>query len=228
MQRRALVIGHDHVAGLGPLEAILREDGYALTWLTVVPAEGFMTPALAVTYPQPSQWDLIVTLGAPWPVEEITTWTSTEIDFLRNAHDRSVPVLGICFGAQLLSQALGGGTEPMRTRRLGWQDVTPLGTHQVPAGPWFQWRTNRLVLPTEAEELAMSEDGVEVYRVGTSVGVQFHPEMTPQLLEAWLQLRGSMDAVGDSRQLATLREDTVLNEPASAAAARRLMIELLP
>lgn len=228
MYRRALVIGHDHVAGLGHLEAILYEAGYLLTWLTVVPAAKFSTPGIALTYPEASQWDLIVTLGAPWPAEQITTWTSTEVDFLRSAHDHRVPVLGICFGAQLLAEALGGGSEPMRARRLGWQHVTPSGPHQVPPGPWFQWHTHGLVLPPEAEELALSEDGVEVYRVGTSTGVQFHPEMTPRLLEAWLQLPGSVDAVGDHRQLAKLREDTALNEPASAAAVHRLMVELLP
>lgn len=220
------MIGHDHVAGLGHLEAILLGAGYKLTWFTVVPAEKFSTPGIAVTFPQASQWDLIVTLGAPWSAEQITSWTSTEVDFLRNAHEHCVPVLGICFGAQLLAEALGGGSEPMRARRLGWRDVTPGGPQQVPAGPWFHWNTDRLVPPTEAEELATSEDGVEVYRLGTSVGVQFHPEMTPRLLEAWLQLPGAEGAVGDHLKLAKLRQDTLLNEP--AAAARRLMVELLP
>jgi len=222
------VIGHDHLAGLGHLEAILHEAGYLLTWFTVVPAERFSTPALAVTFPEASQWDLIVILGAPWPADQITAWTSTEAAFLRSAHDQHVPVLGICFGAQLLAEALGGGSERMRAHRLGWQDVTPADPFQLPTGPWFHWHTDRLVPPTEAEELATSEGGVEVFRVGTSVGVQFHPEMTPRLLEAWLQLPGSVDAVGDPRKLAKLRRDTVLNEPASASAARRLMVELLP
>lgn len=226
VERRALVIGHDHVAGIGHLEAILREAGYILTWFTVVPAESFSTPAIPVVFPDASRWDLVVTLGAPWPVEEITTWTATEVDFLRSVHDHHIPVLGICFGAQLLAEALGGGSEPMLTRQIGWREVTPTGGYRVPIGPWFQWHTNRLVLPPEAEELAISNDGVEVFRVGSSIGVQFHPEMTPHLLEAWLELPGSLEVVGDQRDLTKLRDDTLLYQSTSATATHLLMTEL--
>lgn len=228
MIRQALVIGHDHVAGLGHLEAVLIGAGYQLTWFTVVPAERFLTAGVTVAFPKEFGWDLIVTLGAPWPAGQISTWTGKEVEFLRSAHDRRVPVLGICFGAQLLAQALGGGSEPMGTRRLGWQDVVPDSSSGIPAGPWFHWHTDRLVPPEQAEELATNDDGVQIFRLGSSVGVQFHPEMTPALLEAWLELPGSSETVGSAGQLARLREDTLLHQAAGAAAARRLLLQLLP
>ena len=60
-------------------------------------------------------------------------------------------------------------------------------TTGVPGGPWFRWQSDRIVAPPQAQVLADGPGGtVEAFRVGSSVGVQFHPEMSPGLLDRWL------------------------------------------
>ncbi|MBC3190979.1 gamma-glutamyl-gamma-aminobutyrate hydrolase family protein [Pseudonocardia sp. C8] len=82
--------------------------------LTVVSADRFDTPGRRGQLPRPPRHgDLIMTLGAPWPRERIRAWAAAETAFLRQAHEAGTPILAICFGAQLLAEALGGTTRPL-------------------------------------------------------------------------------------------------------------------
>ena len=53
-------------------------------------------------------------------------------------------------------------------------------------GPWFQWHFDRFTVPEGATILADSDSGVQAFRTGRSLGVQFHPELTTEILEGWL------------------------------------------
>ena len=52
-------------------------------------------------------------------------------------------------------------------------------------GPWFQWHGDTFTLPPRAELLARSEVGPQAFRVGTALAVQFHPEVTPEIVGRW-------------------------------------------
>lgn len=209
--RSALVIGHDHVAGLGLLEPVLAAHGYRPEWLTVVPADRYDTPDVDVAFPDPRARDLVVTLGAPWPRDRIRGWAAAETRFLRRAHDARVPVLAICFGAQLLAEALGGGTRPLGRTRIGRRHVRPRADG-VPTGPWFRWNADQLVPPPGATVLADGDDGCEGFRIGRSAGLQFHPEMDSRLLDRWLTL-----GVPDGLDVDRLRADTARGRARAAA-----------
>lgn len=169
-------------------------------------------------FPDPLDRDLVVTLGAPWPRERIRGWAATETAFLRRAHGGGVPVLAICFGAQLLAEALGGGTTALDRPRIGWGPVNPVGDDGIAPGPWFRWNVEQVVPPPSAEVLATSDDGCEAYRIGSSTGVQFHPEMSPRLLDAWLTL-----GVPDGLDAAALRAATARHASRAADDADRLL-----
>lgn len=188
---RALVVGHDHVAGLGHLGGGLERRGWVLDWFTVVPAERFSRPDVEARFPDPRRWDLIITLGAPWARHDIATWWPAEVGFLREALESDVPVLGICFGAQLLAEAMGGATVSLETAKVGWFEIEP-AVDGVPAGPWFHWNGDQLVPPPGATVLARTSDGAAAFAVEGAVGLQFHPEMTEQLLRQWLTVPGSV------------------------------------
>ncbi|WP_158092115.1 MULTISPECIES: type 1 glutamine amidotransferase [Pseudonocardia] len=215
--RSALVIGHDHVAGLGLLGPALAAHGYRPEWVTVVPAERYTTPDVDVVFPDPRSRDLVVTLGAPWPRELIRGWAAAEARFLRRAHDAGVPVLAICFGAQLLAETLGGTTRPLGRARIGWHRVRPLAVG-LPPGPWFSWNAEQLVPPPGATILADGAVGCEGFRIGRSVGLQFHPEMDPGLLDRWLTL-----GVPDGLDADRLRSDTAHRHARAAAQVGQLI-----
>ncbi|WP_267883791.1 glutamine amidotransferase-related protein [Streptomyces sp. NRRL S-646] len=48
------------------------------------------------------------------------SWIGGELALLRKAHRFGIPVLGVCFGAQALTAALGGSVEPSPRPEIGW------------------------------------------------------------------------------------------------------------
>jgi GMP synthase-like glutamine amidotransferase len=135
----------------------------------------------------------VVALGSDHSVHASSDpWIAAELEYLRAAHDAGVPVLGICFGAQALARALGGTVSRAAETEVGWIDV--VGDDGF-AGPWFTWHEDVFTLPPGAQELARAASGPQAFAVGASVGMQFHPEVTPAIVDEWLA--GGRDVVPD-------------------------------
>ncbi len=185
---RALVIEHDAITPAGTIGDRLVHHGFELTRLLVVPEERHQTPDVEVDFPAPSGFDLVVSMGAPWSVdaeEEIGTWIGGELALLREAHDSGVPVLGVCFGGQALAAALGGGVERAPRPEIGWVAVETREPRLVESGPWFQYHFDRWVTPPDAVEIARNDVGPQAFRIGRSMAVQFHPEVTVDIVRTW-------------------------------------------
>ena len=121
---RALVIQHDHVSPPGPVGDRLEERLVDVELHQVVPLEDFHEPGVPARFPDVTAYDAVVAMGAPWSVYDdarIGSWVQPELDLLRVADAEGIPVLGICFGGQLLSAAHGGRVEasPLSRDRLG-------------------------------------------------------------------------------------------------------------
>jgi GMP synthase-like glutamine amidotransferase len=141
---------------------------------------------------------------------------------LRDAVDGDVPVLGICFGSQILARALGGEALRAQQSEIGWVAVRTREPALIGEGPWFQWHYDTFTPPPGAVLLADSPAGPQAYTVGRSLGVQFHPEVTNEIVEEWVSLgrdRLTRDALDGERLLAETRERAAENR----ARAWRLM-----
>jgi GMP synthase-like glutamine amidotransferase len=144
---------------------------------------------------RPGEWtdlegvELVVSLGSDWSVywDHVRQSVSAETDLLRRAHERGVPTLGICFGGQILAHTLGGRVERAPEPEVGWFDVTS----DVPAlegrGPWFQWHVDRFTAPPAAVRLASSPRGEQAFRLGRTLGLQFHPEVDVEIVGRWVE-----------------------------------------
>lgn len=186
---RVLFVQQDHVSPVGPVGAQFAARGYDVEEFLVVPEDRFHAPDVEVRFPDPTSYDAIVPMGAPWSVYDDATigaWVLEEITFLRRAHEAGVPVLGICFGAQALATALGGAVERAPEPEIGWYAVQTTAPDLVESGPWFQWHHDRIDAPPGSEVLARTDLCLQAYRTGRSLGVQFHPELTPSMLRGWL------------------------------------------
>jgi GMP synthase-like glutamine amidotransferase len=186
---RVLFVQQDHVSSLGYVGEAFADRGFDVDTLQVVPAEHFAVPDVSVVFPDPLAYDVVVPLGAPWSVYDAATigaWVGEELGFLRTAHNCGVPVFGICFGGQALAAALGGAVELSPEPELGWTIVESSEPDLVEPGPWFQLHQDRWQLPPGARELATTGVASQAFVLGRSMGVQFHPELTATILQAWL------------------------------------------
>jgi GMP synthase-like glutamine amidotransferase len=123
-----------------------------------------------------------------------------EIDGLREAVQANVPVLGLCFGGQALAVALGGEVAPSPQPEIGWLPVESRDP-SVPEGPWAQYHYEILRLPEGTEELARTPAGPAAFRAGPHLGVQFHPETTPELMSKWVRMDPNLPATVKPEQV---------------------------
>jgi GMP synthase-like glutamine amidotransferase len=143
----------------------------------------------------PGPYDLIVTLGSEAAAyDDAVPWIAREQRLLRDAFAADVPVLGICFGGQLLARALGGRALPAERSEIGWIEIESRDPSLVPAGPWLQWHYDTFAVPPGATLLAESPAGPQAYTIGRSLGVQFHPEVTQEIVADWVA--ASRDELG--------------------------------
>lgn len=190
---RALFVQQDHVSPVGPVGERFAARGFDVEEFLVVPPDRFHTPAVEVTFPDPTAYDVIVPMGAPWSVYDEATigvWVLEELSFLRRAHASGVPVLGICFGGQALAAALGGAVERAPRPEIGWHTVDSDAPDLVEPGPWFEWHHDRWQAPSGARVVARTALCDQAFAVGRSLAVQFHPEITPGQLAGWLDNGG--------------------------------------
>lgn len=209
---RALFIEHDHVSLCGPIWRAFEKFGYEIERFCIVPEDKFATPNVEVSLPNFNQYDVIIPMGAPWGAYEddrIGNWLLPELAALKQAHNDGIPIFGICFGGQLMARALGGSVARSAKAELGWYEIESDDKTFIPTGPWFEYHWDRWTLPKGATEIARTEIASQAFVMGRTLGVQFHPEIDPQVLEAWLAMEGGCAEVeAEGVDVAQLRMQT--------------------
>jgi GMP synthase-like glutamine amidotransferase len=128
----------------------------------------------------------IASLGSPHnPADLHIPEVAAELAYIEQAIACEIPVLGLCFGGQMLAKALGGEIEKAPHPELGWHTIDSAAPEIVPPGPWLQWHFDRFTVPTGAELLATSAAGPQAFTHGRHLGVQFHPESTIEIVRSW-------------------------------------------
>lgn len=138
----------------------------------------------------------ILISGSLQSVYDRLPWMLNLEAFIRVAHDREIPIFGICFGHQILASALGGRVETLPTWEFGEHPVFLQAEHPYLKGfdsgnLTLQVHQDHVVeLPPEAVSLALSEKTPhQIFSVGSSFGVQFHPEYTVDMMRTIIQKR---------------------------------------
>ena len=138
------------------------------------------------------------------------------------AAQADVPMLGVCFGAQLLAKVMGGRSLRAERSEIGWLQVRTSVPELVPEGPWFEWHHDTFTLPPAATLIAETEVGPQAYVIGRSLGLQFHLEVTPQIVEGWVRgARHELDAAGVDPE--AMLAETRRRMPETRRATERLL-----
>jgi GMP synthase-like glutamine amidotransferase len=219
----ALVLVHDAVPGRGEVEVgtvgpALAALGFDVTVATVVTG----APA-----PDPADFDAVVVLGAAESAaDDRVPWVAVELDLIARAMAAGTPVLGICFGAQALARVLGGEVGRAPRSERGFVTLGSADPDLLEPGTWMEFHDDAFTLPRGATALARNEVGLQAFTLGPHLGVQFHPEITPEVFAAWADSwaeHGIADAVAAAVDLPALRADIAARAPRSVPACRRLV-----
>jgi GMP synthase-like glutamine amidotransferase len=175
----------------------------------------------------PTDHDLIVSLGSEFAAfDDHKPFVTREAALMRRALDADVPILGLCFGGQMLARVLGAEVSRSDDSEIGWLPVRSKDPELVPEGPWFQWHFDVFSPPPGAEVVAETDVCPQAFVAGRSLGLQFHPEVTQEIMDDWVRVyRHELDADGvDPDQLL---EETHRRIGQSNAMARTLMDRFL-
>jgi GMP synthase-like glutamine amidotransferase len=167
----------------------LVEHGYQLDVFRVLDDQ--TDPGCTKAYPDATSYDVLVVTGSPWSVtdtDSIGSWIGREIEMVRTAHDAGVAVLGLCFGGQVLSTALGGEVRRVDTPEFGWHEVDTDLPDAIAPGPWFEWHYDGFTVPEGATEIARTAVSPQAFRPGRSVRTQFHTEITLEIETLWISM----------------------------------------
>lgn len=233
--KRVLVVKHAAHEGLGRLAAVLSSHDYQIQQLE--PYRGEVVPRTLAEH------DLLVVMGGPLAVYDKDrpelSFVVQELRLLEHCLAQNRPVLGICFGAQLLAAAAGARVVPMRKndqplREVGWANVSFHPSHDkdpllrgIPASmPVLHWHGDIFEIPANARRIASTEVCPnQGFQLGSrQVGLQFHPEVSPSDVEAFSQADTdyAIGALGPDA-LERLRADTERLYPVFAPLGARLL-----
>jgi len=192
-----LVVQHAEAETMGLLEPLSRELGIA--WHLCRPYAGEAVP------PATQPYEGLVVLGGPMGVDETGRYPflNDEVRLLQQALRRGLPTLGICLGAQLLAVAAGGRVLHGPAPEIGWFPVQltdagrqdPLFDGLLQEFMVFHWHGDTYELPPKAVHLAFSAQyAQQAFRLGDcAYALQFHLEVTPEIVERWARESPSAD-----------------------------------
>lgn len=178
--------------------------------------------------------DMLVLMGGPMSVhdEADLPWLADEKQYVSRAIAAGKRVLGVCLGAQLIAEVLGGKVTKNRWREIGWFPMqrtpgVPASLERLlpPSLPGFHWHGETFSLPPGAVRLASSAACAnQVFAWGDRVlGMQCHLEVTPD------DARELGSACADELVDAPYVQDaaTIMGQPQRFAAANVALRHLL-
>ncbi len=157
-----------------------------------------VSPYSGESLPQAVSFGGVIITGSHDMVTEKYPWSEKTATWIRQVVETETPVLGVCYGHQLLAHAMGGvvgdnpkgrevGTVSIRLNQRGRQDPLFHGTPEMFAAHACHTQSV-LQLPAGATLLASSDmDPHHAFSIGRRAwGVQFHPEFDGQMLRLYI------------------------------------------
>ncbi len=164
---------------------------------TFLPKDTLVIMADSCNFPEVTEKDSVLIMGGPMGVYEKSEYAfiTKELDFIKKCYDRNVKVIGICLGAQMIAEALGGNVYRGHKKEIGWYEIEhtsfykndKLFSHFPEKIVVFQWHQDTFELPPHAVRLARSSEYEnQAFKVGDRIyGLQYHIEVTEELLKEW-------------------------------------------
>jgi GMP synthase (glutamine-hydrolysing) len=138
----------------------------------------------------------LVVMGGHYSVNDDHIWIADEIKLIQRVIKKDIPLMGVCFGAQLISKALGAEVISAKHMEAGWHkikaDTSKLADSHVlnldDSFEVFEWHEDTFSIPDGAIPI-FSGRNIESqgYLYGKVLAMQFHLEMTEHMVHEWLR-----------------------------------------
>jgi len=174
--------------------------------------------------PDSFDFDAIAVTGSAASVYWDDDWIDPTKEYVREAVDRGIPVLGVCFGHQLLGDVLGGTVEEMDHAAIGYREIRRVGDSPLLEGlgdTFVAFVTHGdavTELPPGADPIAETDVANYGFQVGHAFAVQFHPEYDADTARWVIEGKDFLDEEEIEALLAEVTEENV----AAAAETKRL------
>jgi GMP synthase (glutamine-hydrolysing) len=180
-----LIIQNTEIERIGSLGDLLKTDGFSTK--TVLAKKTNIPDA---------KYQVIIILGAPESANDDLPYLKKELDIIRSAVKKNIPLLGICLGSQLIAKAFGARVYKGPKKEIGFYkdiefdnaDQTNLFNGINSPATVFHWHGDTFDLPDTAIRLAHSKNYKnQVIKIGSAVGIQFHLEVDESAIMLWLE-----------------------------------------
>jgi len=130
----------------------------------------------------------LILLGSLHSVTENTPWVKEALELTQKALENNTPILGICFGSQLVAKCLGQEIYKIPTPEYGWFEVSK-NLHV------FHWHNEGYKLPKGASALFDDDTSLHcnAYTYKNVIAVQFHFEVTSPQINCWIDESQDLD-----------------------------------
>lgn len=185
---KILLIVHQETSEPGLIGQMLQAKGYELDIRCLAAGDRLPTKT--------DEHQGTVIFGGPMSANDDDTlpFIRTEMDWISAILNSGKPFLGICLGAQLLARVLGAKVTPHPNgiAEIGYFPIQPTDIGRIELNPpsqVYHWHQEGFELPRGATLLAQGETFTnQAFRYENAFGLQFHPEMTPEMIDKWTTL----------------------------------------
>jgi len=181
-RQRVVLLQHERNEPGGLFTEHIRERGMELIQVPLY--ETNEVPPLHATH--------LIIMGGSMSVndEREFPWLSTEKQIIREWVAEGRPVLGICLGAQLIASSFGAPVYPCK-KELGWSSVNAIEDELFPELPGrfnvFQMHGETFDIPEPGMLVFCGEEVLnQAICIGSGLGLQFHPELTLEMIQDWI------------------------------------------
>ncbi len=173
--KKATVIIHNKSDVLGSLPSVLKDMDIHLDVISV-----------DQTLPDPESSNMFFVMGSPESAHDDTLpWIANELRWLKTLLDLNKPVIGICFGSQIIARAMGGKAYMLDEPEIGFVNIHSVNNSWHHQGPWLNFHFDTFDIPDQAELLGITDKAKQAYRKGNCWAVQFHPEIDTAMFDTW-------------------------------------------
>jgi GMP synthase (glutamine-hydrolysing) len=206
MSRNVLVVKNISREGPGSLDLVLKENEITSRQIDLSRGEKI---------PDPAGYSAVIVFGGPDSANDQTGKMQEELQTVKEICEQEIPLLGVCLGMQVLVKANGGEVCPSPQKEIGWRDyegnyfevdVTEKGL----AEPLLEGVNSPFkVFQLHGETVRLRPDmtllgtgkyvETQLVRVGRNAyGIQGHIELTPPMLDEWLDQDRDLQMIDSS------------------------------